>query len=72
MLYLGYFRLFRVGGWSGGRVAENVEIITNSAKLGLELGLSLAKQKEIKKSDNQNIQNESYQFTLHLKPAQEV
>ena len=36
LLYLGYFRLF----WVGGRVAEVVEIITNSAKLGLDLGLS--------------------------------
>ena len=47
MLYLGYFRLFRVDGWSGGRVGGRVagkaEIITNSAQLGLELGLSLAK-----------------------------
>ena len=39
MLYLGYSRLFRVGG----RVAGKAEIITNSAQLGLELGLSLAK-----------------------------
>tara|TARA_Y100001956_G_C4103900_1_gene179006 strand:- start:185 stop:343 length:159 start_codon:yes stop_codon:yes gene_type:complete len=36
MLYLGYFRLF----WVGGRVAGRVEIITNSAQLGLDLGLS--------------------------------
>ena len=36
MMYLGYFRLF----WVGGRVAGVVEIITNSAKLGLDLGLS--------------------------------
>ena len=43
MLYLGYSRLFRVGGRVGGRVAGKAEIITNSAQLGLELGLSLAK-----------------------------
>ena len=30
------------GGWSGGRVAGKAEIITNSAQLGSELGLSLA------------------------------
>ena len=31
-----------VDGSSGGRVAGKAEIITNSAQLGLELGLSLA------------------------------
>ena len=31
-----------MGGWVGGRVAGTAEIITNSAQLGLELGLSLA------------------------------
>ena len=31
-----------MGGWSGGRVAGKAEIITNSAQLGLELGMSLA------------------------------
>ena len=36
MLYLGYFRLF----WVGGQVAGRVEIITNSAQLELDLGLS--------------------------------
>ena len=32
----------RVVGWSGDRVAGKAEIITNSAQLGLGLGLSLA------------------------------
>ena len=32
-------------GWSGGWVAGKAEIITNSAQLGLGLGLSLAKIK---------------------------
>ena len=30
-------------GWSGGQVAGKAKIITNSAQLGLGLGLSLAK-----------------------------
>ena len=30
-------------GWSSGLVAGKAEIITNSAQLGLELGLNLAK-----------------------------
>ena len=38
MLYQGYSRVFRVGG----RVTGKAEIITNSAQLGLELGLRLA------------------------------
>ena len=38
MLYLSCFRLFQVGG----RVAGKAEIITNSAQLGLELGLRMA------------------------------
>ena len=33
----------RVVGWVGGWVAGKAEIITNSAQLGLGLGLSLAK-----------------------------
>ena len=48
MLYLGYFRIFHVVGWVGGRVAGKAEITTNSAQLGLGLGLSLAiKQKKL-------------------------
>ena len=35
-------------GWSGGRVAGKAEIITNSAQLGLGLGLSLAKTFNVK------------------------
>ena len=39
MLYLKHFILFWVVGWVSGKA----EIITNSAQLGLGLGLSLAK-----------------------------
>ena len=50
MLYSGYFRLFQGVGRLGGRVVRWVggkaEIITNSAQLGLELGMSLAKTQQ--------------------------
>ena len=46
-ILFGYIALLCLsGGWVGGWVAGSIEIITNSAQLGLELGLSLANIKE--------------------------
>ena len=51
-------KLYFPVGWSGGWVAGLFEIITNSAQLKLELGLSLAKGKKLLSSE--------YEFPLSL------
>ena len=56
-----------MGGWSGGRVAGKADNITNSAQLGLELELSLAK--EIKMAICVTNENDSSVPVTGLKPS---